>query len=88
MSLKAKFPILVVMKYSSLHSTFFSVKSKVKPPVVINGAPKNFTALPTTAIRKRSFISIGSKENEGRIIYKVLETVLFLEFYMYEQLFK
>lgn len=51
MSLKATFPILVVMKYSSLHSTFFSVKSKVKPPVVISGAPKNFTTLPTTAIK-------------------------------------
>jgi len=63
MSLKAKFPILVVMKYSSLHSTFFSVKSKVKPPVVINGAPKNLTALPTTAIRKEFFKSINDKEN-------------------------
>jgi hypothetical protein len=81
MSLKAKFPILVVMKYSSLHSTFFSVKSKVKPPAVINGAPKNFTALPTTAIRKKSFISIGGKGNGGRV---VLETVLFLELCMYE----
>lgn len=48
-SLNATFPILVVIKYSSLHSVFFSVKSKVKPPVVISGAPKNFTTLPTAA---------------------------------------
>ena len=44
-------PTLVVIKYSWSHSVFFSVKSKVKPPVVMSGAPRNLTTRPTVANR-------------------------------------
>lgn len=50
----ARLPTRVVIKYSSGHAVFFSVKSKVKAPVVINGAFKNLTTLPTLAGMKHN----------------------------------
>ena len=49
MSLNDIVPSLRVMKNSSPAIVFRLVKSKVSPPVVIRGAPKNWTTLPTFA---------------------------------------
>lgn len=50
MSRKARVPIRIVMKYSSSQTRFFSVKSKVKPPLVMSGALRNLAILPTLAV--------------------------------------